>query len=439
MSGKNRKHHNSMPVKKNLSQAHQEHSYIIAKKMLRFFNLDPSLLDSFTKKQKQYLLRMIADIPSIKPEKENTIPRQYVKKIRSEMLEYMKTNYAGDSETENQLSYMDIATYGSGFYMLLTHGVITGYFTGTSQEKTAQQIYEAFGEHGAMNSCMGDVFWYLRFLTSSYSQVNFRIYGFHYHLDTGRPVAKGALSVQTKILLTVKDCESKIFTYNNIERKAFRLVFADAGDGSPLDKPRWAVVKRNLIFPKAKEDETFNIYIQSHVLHRFKERADTLKPSLRNFFIQYALSSGLIVASTEKHKFLTCTAKDDLPLGYFTFFIQDDDIVVNTFIPLASEITPEGKKLYEALQLGKEDIKYLGMDKLSFFTDIDFEQIPVLKQALIDSGIWPTKLLLDIMPYKDSEEDEPHIIDMQKTLFVKNFFDKLEEHRCDPLSGADDC
>jgi hypothetical protein len=232
------------------------------------------------------------------------------------------------------------------------------------------------------------------------------------------------------------DCESKIFAHKNVERKAFRLVFADDGNGKPLDKPRWAVVKRNLIFPNAKEDENLNIYIQSHVLHRFKERADTLNPPLRNFFIQYALTSGLIVVSAEKQKFLKCTAYDDLPLGYFTFFIQDDDIVVNTFIPLASEITPEGKKLHEALQLGKEDIKYLGMDKLSFFTDVDFEQIPVLKQALIDSGIWLTKLLLDKMPYKDSEEDEPHI-DMQKTLFVKTFFDKLEEHLCDPLNELD--
>jgi hypothetical protein len=44
---------------------------------------------------------------------------------------------------------------------------------------------------------------------------------------------------------------------------------------------------------------------------------------------------------------------------------------------------------------------YLGMDKLSFFVDTDFEAIPRLKQTVMDAGLWHlTKLepLPDYLP-----------------------------------------
>jgi hypothetical protein len=70
------------------------------------------------------------------------------------------------------------------------------------------------------------------------------------------------------------------------------------------------------------------------------------------------------------------------------------------------------------------------MDKISFFVSIDFDQIPVLKHALIESKIWETKQALDnicknneTLVAKYSEGIE------QRTTFVKNFFDKLEKHQ----------
>jgi hypothetical protein len=213
-----------------------------------------------------------------------------------------------------------------------------------------------------------------------------------------------------------------MFTYKKYDRKAFRLIYTADGD----EKARGAVINRDKIFPNAKEDEKLNIYIQSHALNRYKQRVDILEPAERNYHIQQTLITEQKVISFEKQHFLACTL-DDAIIGYFTYFIRESDMIVNTFLPITSEQIPEGKKLRELLLFTNEDMVYLGMDKLSFFTLIDFEQIPTLKQALINSDIWKTKIAVDNVIQKKGEIK----IDMNKTLFVKKFIDKQEQYRAE--------
>ena len=112
--------------------------------------------------------------------------------------------------------------------------------------------------------------------------------------------------------------------------------------------------------------------------------------------------------------------------------MQGNDIVINTFLPFTSSNTPEGQKLHQLIALSKDEIIYLGMDKLSFYSDVDFDQIPVLKNALIDSNIWETKLALDdnhaeeYEQYDDATKKEYQIKKQKKTQFVKTFFDKRD-------------
>jgi len=417
--------------KKDISNTQLERCYLIAKKILRHFDIDPNLLDQFSKKQKQILLRTIFDTPSLKPEKENSIPRQYVEKIRQEVFNSMKTEYFG--KPDNQLSYMELATCGLGFFISVLIHTEKGLFTGTPQEEIAKQIETEFRKVEIFKEGFNEILEKIHFMTQSYSQVNFRLYGFSYDWKPGNAKILGGFSLQMKVRLTVQNCESKFFTYHNIERKAFRLILTANG----IYEPSWAVIKAKRIFPEADENKKLNIYIQSHVLHRFKERMDLFEPHIRNYLIQYALTNGQLVVSTEKQKYLACAMKD-FNFGYFTFFVQGDDIVVNTFIPLVSEYTPEGKKLHELLSLSKEDMIYLGMDKLSFYTKVDFEKIPILKQALIDADLWKTKLGLDDMLVKAVLEEGESSIDMQKTLFVKNFFDKYQQYRTQTENETDE-
>ena len=413
-------------IKKDFSRTDQERSYIIAKKLLRLFDLDPELLNVFTKKQKQKLFSYGYETPSIKAEKENTVPRRFMKEIHAEMFKYMKTSFCGNPE--NQLTYMDLATHGFSFFMLIRIIHRSGSYAGTPQEETVRLIADCFEtKDKLMVEGMEDIFANMYWLTRGYSQVNFRLYGYHYTWEDSDLVVQGISRMKLKIYVTAQNCESKMFSHNNIERKAFRMIVTTYGMTNPSsEKLSWAVVEKNKIFPNARKDEVLNIYIQSHALHRFKERMDMLTPPSRNFFMQYALTNGQHVVKTEKHTFLSLTLKDNASIGYFTFFVQGEDIVINTFIPLESANTPEGKKLYEMLHLSKEEIVYLGMDKLSFLYSIDFEQIPVLKQALIDSDIWKSKLAID-----REEITEEAVIDINRTRFVKSFFDKREQHLAD--------
>ncbi|MDR1897593.1 MAG: hypothetical protein LBR10_12465 [Prevotellaceae bacterium] len=149
------------------------------------------------------------------------------------------------------------------------------------------------------------------------------------------------------------------------------------------------------------------MYVQSHVFHRFRERLDIFSPTCHNLLFQYAFSRYLKLVQYDNRYLFACLIDDDAPpIGYFTFLIRGDDIVVNTFLPIVGDNTPEGKKFQELLSLGKEEIIYLGMDKLSFFTKVDFEQILKLKQALIDSNIWKMKLALDDLCYDEEDDDK---------------------------------
>jgi hypothetical protein len=58
------------------------------------------------------------------------------------------------------------------------------------------------------------------------------------------------------------------------------------------------------------------------------------------------------------------------------------------------------------------------MDKLSFYVNVDFDGIPILKNALIESGIWEIKKELD--EGIDGEQQT----DKVQTQFVKSFFQK---------------
>ena len=407
------------------TRAQQEYCYLVAKRLLRHYELEPELLDVFTKKQKERLFSVCFESPIVKPEKPKTVPRQYIKKIHTDMYQYMKNNFWGDPE--NQLSYLDLAVYGMSFLVNFSNtfdkeGIS---IAETPQEEAIKQISEKCKKNVVYNDGFQDVLEHIWHRVRAYSRVNFRIYGYKYDTTERILPCRCCSYVKLVIFLTAQESQSKNFIFNNIERKAFKMFIPESG----LFAPTEVTVDRKEIFPKAKTDDKLNIYIQSHVLHRFKERVDILDPENQNLLLQYVFYVNQKLITHENKVLFACLIEEgQYPVGYFTYFVQDNDIVINTFLPLTSSDTPEGKKLQESLPLSKEDMIYLGMDKLSFLLEVDFEQIPTLKQALIDSGIWEIKLALNNMRNEENFEESEYEIDAQKTKMVKSFFDKLDEH-----------
>jgi len=408
-------------IKKRRKPSPQEmqQCYLVAKKILRHFELDPKLLDVFTKKQKERLYRIYYITPIIKPLQERTVPRPYIRNINSDAYQFIKTHFWGNPD--NKITFFEFFTAGLSFLSTLQ-----GMFkedkiieSGTPQYESASLICEKYDRDDLMNESFNDASDHIFYLTRRYSRVNYRIYGHTVDCDKipDRKCNCGhCFEYRISFRITVQECETKYFSINNIFRKTYRM-FSPA-DGLYLPKP--LTIYQTAIFPKEKEGKNFNMYVQSHVFHRFKERLDTFTPTGHNLLFQYAFTRYLHLVQYDNRDLFACLIADDCPpIGYFPFLIRGDDLIVNTFIPIVGDNTPEGKKLQQLLSLSKKEITYLGMDKISFFIRVDFDQIPELKQALIDTDIWTLKLELDKL-----ENDEDNPIDNNKTLFVKSYFEK---------------
>lgn len=411
---------NPPAMKKNNSRSELDKCYVAAKKILRHYGLAPELIDVFSKKQKEQLFQKFYQNPSIRPAKERTIPRQYVVSINSSIYQFMKTHFWGDPA--NHLSYMELATYGLSFLSNINYHYENNYYAdGTPQWDAAKRICEQFDGDEVIDTGFKEVLDEVWSMTRSYSRVNYRMYGFYFDCDIIPLSHSGGFKCRLAIQITAQDCETKVFSYNNVYRKAFQIF--NTPDGFYLPSP--VRIPQSMVYNNAANEKDFNIYIQSHALHRFKERLDLFSPTIQNLLFQYTFTGNLIYIHTDKRDMFICTIEGDHTLGYFTFFIQGDDLVINTFLPLVNHYAPEGKKLQKALSLSKEELTYLGMDKISFYIYVDFEQIPKLKQALIDADIWPTKLTLE-RNLTDVNDDDLKL-KASKTLSVKNFFNKREE------------
>ena len=98
--------------------------------------------------------------------------------------------------------------------------------------------------------------------------------------------------------------------------------------------------------------------------------------------------------------------QDEQLIGYFPFIVIDDKLILLTFLPLSSPNVPEGKLLHQEINLEKQDLSFLNMDKLSFYRQTDFEAIPQLKMALQKSGIWHLTQLVPQLSFEEENKEK---------------------------------
>jgi hypothetical protein len=405
-------HHGTL--KEGISKTQFERGCIIARKMMQFLGFEPALFDSLSKKQKQILLNNESPLPIVRAKKGHSVPRQFIRNIHTAILAFMKTGYLDEAA---KLTYMEMVTYGLPFMLTLKIKQQQGLFTHEQEETFIHRLVERFNEANLINEGgLENVFFKLSCQVSLYSQVNFRTYGYCHVWDTLKPKDHLGLGIlRLAFELTAHENERTYFTYNGKSRLAYRVIIGRTWQylSSPVG------IRREKLFPGVKSDKMYNLYIQAHVIHRFKERVDFFETTDRNHFINTALTTHQRVVRNEKGALMLACTTNEIPLGYLPFTIQGDNLFVRSFLPFVSDTAPEGEKLHKILNLSKEELVYLGMDKLSFYVLVDFDQIPVLKEALIASGIWRIKEELDAGTETDG-------FDMKRTSFVKDFFQKLE-------------
>jgi hypothetical protein len=418
---KRKKGHSShlpKPILPRHSVTYLESCYAAARRVFRALGEDPSTFDLFTKRQKQKMFFVSILPPRIQAKQGHLVPRQYIRYIQEELIAHMKRDPV---DRKTGLTAMDASTVGMSLRLIFE---VEKFRDGLSpeQREVVERMRNQFDTTQILERAHQSLIGIINTSLLMLSQPNFRTYG----QCAGEYPTSSSPSLQSVIRITTHECQPLRFKYHNKERTAFRIFTGQNSDVPPIG----ATIALSKIFPDTTHDRLLNIYIQSHAIHRFKERINTFFPMMRNqFFFISLIAMQRIVQNPNGMKLIACitpSSEGEKIIGYFAFTIDGDNLLVLTLLPLLSYNTPEGRILCERLHLSPDDLKYLGMDKLSFFYEIDIAQIPALKQVLFD------ELHLDYFHVVyNSFRSKGDPFDEKKTLFVKNFFQKLEEQPAD--------
>lgn len=385
-------------------------------KLLRVYGLDPALLKSLEKSQLYYLFHPSMESFRFKAAEGHHVPRRLLDFVSESTHRFLQTRYFGDESIG--LTYLEMVNHGIAFSAALECAAQDPRFSGEGA-RIVKLLFEKI-PHARVARDLTDVSSCIRKLAMMISKVNFRIYGFDWRFFTD--VKGGRLHVSTRLIMMADDTRPVYFVHKKKDRVAFpvragQIIDIPAANGR-ID--RWFVTGKD------EEPPVFlDIYIQSHALQRAKERMDIFPAHKRNYYIMEPLMyMHRVVETLSGEQMLECYLLDDevhVPFGYFPFVVQGTKLFVLSFLPYFTDDMDDTVFLNEALGLQREDIVYLGMDKLSFFLTVDFDQIPALKRVVGATGIW------NLIEHIDKIPDLHVVIDQKKTLMVKKFIERKLE------------
>jgi hypothetical protein len=396
-------------------------AYTAIRKVLQAYGFDPDLLNTFSKQQRRFFCFLKAEPPRFKVEEGSQVPRRLLDFASETAHRFMRTHYFGDESIG--LTYLELATYGMAFMAIVISDLDNTAYS-PEQLKILNLIADCF-EDNRIERDLTEVATHIRKTMMMLSKVNFRIYGYTWKIAA--PSDDGYL--RSMVYMSSEEPKLIRFTYNGKERIAFRVRAGRVIDEPPHD----AIIDRWFVYQKEMHPVVYlDIYIQSHALQRSKERMDIFPAHKRNFYImEPLLYMHRVAKSPTGRPMLECYTQEGsknkiVRFGYFPFIVRDNKLIVMTFLPLTSPDTTEGDYLQKNLGLQIEDTKFLGMDKLSFFLTVDFDQIPILKKALVITNIW------NFIQYAKKDPDMNFSIDQKKTQMVKKFFEQKIDNENEP-------
>jgi len=384
-----------------------DHYSTVVRKVLQILELDPALFDQFTKKQKMVMMQLQLTTPKVVARSGHDVPKRYLRMMQRAMYDFSKRTYVGNSSIG--LLYYDYLSIGLAFNSFFNRRVNAD--CQLNQTSAFDLIADRLKEkENELNDLMNTYGNYVRYATLYLSKLNFRVYGFawEYHNSTNPRL------LEQHLLITSAEPERIYFTYKQKNRPAYRLLL-----GSYLsEKPILISVPNNDIFKDSNNTRPLKIYIQSHALKRLQERLDTRSSFSRYSALTQSILSCEMVNAQHGQILFACRDLSQNLLGYLPFTVEGDHLYVLSFLPLVSPKVPEGKLLCETLNVSKDDLIFLGMDKLSFYKDTDFDSIPTLRNALIEAGMWHlTEIGID------EEFQDGHLI--KQTGIVAKYFSTL--------------
>lgn len=173
-----------------------------------------------------------------------------------------------------------------------------------------------------------------------------------------------------------------IMRIDGVKRPTYRL-----GKATAIEPVEWIKVSKNSLGDNYQgEKEVLDVYIQSHALERMTQRLDLLNKEAINYLLwenthtirQFEFYKGYILLPVKLY---------DVKVGYLMAKVVDDKVLFRTFLFITHNFTPEGDKLKEISGLGKYDISYWHIDRLSTFVNLDGEKYKELLNLFQKAGI----------------------------------------------------
>jgi len=316
------------------------------------------------------------------------------------MYDFTKRTYVGDSSIG--LLYCDYLSIGLAFNTFF--GRKTKLDIGIDHTDAFFVISDRLEERKKeLNDLMTVYGNYVRYATLYLSKLNFRVYGFTWEYDT----PNNSRHLKQHLLITSAEPERIYFTYKHKKRPAYRLLM-----GSYLSEdPILVSLPYNAVIKNSNNERPLKVYIQSHALKRLQERLDTRSSFYRYSALTQSICLCEMVTVQNGQILFACRDLSGHLLGYFPFTIEGDHLYILSFLPLVSSKVPQGKLLCETLNTTKDDLIFLGMDKLSFYLNTDFESIPTLKNALMEAGMWHlTEIEIDEEEYDGNFKNHTGIV-----------------------------
>jgi hypothetical protein len=151
------------------------------------------------------------------------------------------------------------------------------------------------------------------------------------------------------------------------------------------------------------------VYVQKHAILRFFERVDLIDVGFLVDRIYSTFEEPKIIKFN--NRFLLEFELFDIKVGYFLGNLIDGIFVLNTFLFLTNNGTPEGNKFNSLMHVKKHDKDYLKIDKLSTFLEMNSLEAKELKELFENTGItglFELKRIVEAKALNKKEEENKY-------------------------------
>jgi hypothetical protein len=142
------------------------------------------------------------------------------------------------------------------------------------------------------------------------------------------------------------------------------------------------------ILKSQQEDRVYSVLVQKHVFCRLLDRLGRLFPvGDREARLHFCLWLSLMRPvfhhnERDKQQLLVEFRVSDIRVGYLPAKIVDEYVLIQTFLFLTMDGTPEGTELWRRLRLSRSDKEYLGLDDIETFAATDLRRDAYLVSLL---------------------------------------------------------